>query len=410
MNLALVCFWLPVACVAYTYLLYPLTLAGMARWRRRRVRPGQAAPNSVSVVVAAHNEEAVIDARLEELTRAITAAGLTGEVILVSDGSTDDTVPLARAYAGRGVRVIDLADREGKAAALTKGCAAARYEIIVFADARQTWEPLTLRRLLENFTDPSIGAVSGDLVVEDAPGLLGGVGLYWRYEKWLRQQESAVHSTVGVTGAISAVRRRLFRPIPRGTILDDVYWPLQVVMQGFRVVHDARARAYDRLPQRTADEFARKVRTLSGNFQFVARLPAALAPWRNPIWWQFVSHKVLRLLVPWSLLLMLAASAVLFKEAFYRAVCAGQLTFYVVGLIGTWKAAGARFRPARDAAAFLVLNGAAWLGFWVWAFGRTNHVWRKISYQEMPLRRTPAETARLETSGTAEPTPSLPVL
>jgi cellulose synthase/poly-beta-1,6-N-acetylglucosamine synthase-like glycosyltransferase len=410
MSFALVCFWLPLACVVYTYLVYPLLLAGMARHRRLPVRAGQAVPTSVSVVVAAHNEEAVVDARLQELTHAIAAAGLKGEVILVSDGSTDDTVPLAQAYAKRGVQVVELPSREGKAVALSRGYAAARYEIIVFADARQTWEPLTLKRLLANFADPSVGAVSGDLVVEEAPGLLGGVGLYWRYEKWLRQQECAVHSTVGVTGAISAVRRRLFRPIPRGTILDDVYWPLHVVMQGFRVVHDARARAYDRLPERTADEFARKVRTLSGNCQLVARLPAALVPWRNPIWWQFISHKLLRLLVPWALLLALAASVLLSAEAVYRAACAAQITFYVVGLIGIWKAAGARFRPARDAAAFLVLNGAAWLSFWVWAFGRTEHVWRKVSYQEVSLRRLPAETAAREAAGAREPTPSLPVL
>ncbi len=410
MSLAPVCFWLALACVAYTYFLYPLLLAGLARLRRFPARPGREPPGSVSVVVAAHNEEAVLDARLDELTGALAASGLTGEVILVSDGSTDDTADLARAYADRGVRVVELASHEGKAAALTRGCAAARYEVVVFADVRQTWEPTTLKRLLESFADSSVGAVSGDLVVEDAPGLLGGVGLYWRYEKWLRQQESAVHSTVGVTGAVSAVRRRLFRPIPRGTILDDVYWPLQVAMQGFRVVHNARARAYDRLPNRTADEFARKVRTLSGNFQLIARLPAALAPWRNPIWLQFLSHKVLRLVVPWALLLMLAASASLSSVALYRAACAAQLTLLALGVAGTWKAAGACFRPARDAAAFLVLNGAAWLAFWVWALRRTDQVWRKASYRGVPLRGRPSPAAQLEAPAFPGPTSSPSVL
>ena len=410
MSLAPVCFWLALACVVYTYFLYPLLLAGLARFRHFPTRPGKEPPRSVSVVVAAHNEEAVIGARLEELTRAVATTGLTGEVILVSDGSTDDTADLAREYADRGVRVVELDSHEGKAAALTKGCAAARYEVVVFADARQTWEPMTLKRLLASFADPSVGAVSGDLVVEDAPGLLGGVGLYWRYEKWLRQQESAVHSTVGVTGAVSAVRRRLFRPIPRGTILDDVYWPLQVAMQGFRVVHNARARAYDRLPNRTADEFARKVRTLSGNFQLVARLPAVLLPWRNPIWLQFLSHKVLRLLVPWVLLLMLAASASMSEVSVYRAACSAQLTLLALGMVGTWKVAGARFRPARDAAAFLVLNGAAWLAFWVWALRRTDQVWRKVSYEDTPLRGTHSPVAKLETPALPGPTSSPSVL
>ena len=125
-----------------------------------------------------------------------------------------------------------------------------------------------------------------------------------RYERWLRHNEGQIGSVVGVTGAISAVRRELFRPIPHGTILDDVYWPLQVAMIGYRVVRDPRARAYDSLPERAGDEFRRKVRTLAGNLQLLARLPGALLPWRNPIWLQFISHKVLRLLVPWALATM----------------------------------------------------------------------------------------------------------
>src|SRR5207237_4710179 len=162
-------------------------------------------------------------------------------------------------------------------------------------------------RLLENFADPSVGAVSGDLHLETSPGVLAGVGLYWRFEKWLRCRESLVDSQVGVTGAIAAVRRELFRPVPAGTLLDDVYWPMQVAMQGYRVVHDARARAFDRLPDSPRDEFRRKVRTLAGNFQLAALLPASLSPWRNPVWVQWVSRKLLRLVAPWALLGLLAS-------------------------------------------------------------------------------------------------------
>src|SRR5207248_11746164 len=191
------------------------------------------------------------------------------------------------------------------------GCAAAAGDVLVFADVRQTWAPDALARLLENFADPSVGAATGNLVIERAPGVLDGVGLYWCFEKWLRERESRFASMVGATGAISALRRELFRPIPGGTVLDDAYWPLQVALQGFRVVLDPRAIAHDRLPERTRDEFRRKVRTLSGNFQLVGRLPAALLPWRNPVWLQLVSHKLLRLLVPWLLVPLLVLSAVL---------------------------------------------------------------------------------------------------
>ena len=193
---------------------------------------------------------------------------------------------------------------------------------------------VALARLVENFADPAIGAVSGDLVLESAPGVLAGVGLYWRFEKWLRKQESRLGSQVGVTGAISAVRRPLFQPIPPGTLLDDVYWPMRVVLQGYRVVHDERAKAFDRLPEMPRDEFRRKVRTLAGNFQLLTLLPvAALFPWSNRVWWQWLSHKLMRLAVPWALLGMLI-SCVFLTEDIYQIFLWLQLAGYGVGLLG----------------------------------------------------------------------------
>ncbi len=240
----------------------------------------------------------------------LRGAEVPGEVIVVSDGSTDGTVAVAQQYADQGVRVIELAANEGKAVALSRAIAAAQEDIVVFADARQRWADDALVRLLENFADPQVGAVSGDLVLEESPGVMAGVGLYWRCEKWLRRAESAVGSQVGVTGAISAARRRLLPAIiPAGTLLDDIYWPLCVAMHGYSVVHDERALAFDRLPDQPRDEFRRKVRTLTGNFQIMTLLPASLLPWRNPVWLPWVSRKLSRLAMPWALLGMLSASA-----------------------------------------------------------------------------------------------------
>lgn len=372
--------WAAFALIAYVYLLYPVLVAVLARLRPRAGRVAGPFTGSVSLVVAAYNEEASIGRRIQELTGHLEASGLKGEVIVVSDGSTDGTAVIARGYTKRAVRVVELPGNVGKAAALTTGCAAAQGEVIVFADARQTWARDALALLLESFNDPGVGAVSGELVLESSPGAMSGVGLYWRYEKWLRRQESALHSAVGVTGAISAVRRRLFHAIPRRTILDDVYWPLRVAMQGYRVVHDARAKAYDQLPAKLRDEFHRKVRTLSGNFQLVTRLPTSLLPWRNPIWFQFVSHKLLRLLVPWALLYLLGAS-LLVDDPLVRLGLWAQLGFYAMALAGMWKGSGLRIRGAGAAASFLVLNTAAWLAFWVWASGRAGTCWRKVFYE-----------------------------
>ncbi|WP_406695908.1 glycosyltransferase family 2 protein [Singulisphaera sp. Ch08] len=372
-------FWACVACIAYPYLVYPLLLTVLARRRGDLVRERGGDRPSVSVVLAARNEAASIGRRVREFATLIASTGLRGEVIVVSDGSSDGTADAARAAGGEVVRVLELPANVGKAAALSAGCAVASHDVLVLADARQTWAPDALERLLENFVDPTVGAVGGHLILESDDGVLSGVGVYWRFETWLRRTESRLHSSIGLTGAIAAVRRELFRPIPRGTLLDDVYWPLRVVMQGYRVVHDDRALAYDRLPDRVRDEFRRKVRTLSGNFQLLVRLPAVLLPWRNPIWWQLVSHKLARLLVPWALLGALGASAVL-RGPLYHPLFLLQVAAYTAGLAGVL-GIGTRLRAISVTSSFLILNAAAWMAFWVWFSGRASQSWGQVVYE-----------------------------
>ena len=378
-------FWICVVLVLYPYALYPLWLALLRRVCPRPVHRASGVRLSVSFVVAAYNEEENIETRLRELLELLDRSGLTGEILVVSDGSTDDTARIVRQVGGANIHLLELSERVGKAAALSYAAAHAHHDILVFADVRQRWAPDALQRLLENFADPSVGAVSGDLVVETAPGTLAGVGLYWQYEKWLRRQESAIGSQVGVTGAIAACRRSCFRAIPDGTLLDDVYWPLQVAMQGYRVIHDSRAIAYDRLPPRPKDEFRRKVRTLAGNFQLAARLPSALLPWRNPVWFAFVSHKLARLIVPWALIGLLLCSWQS-EGWFYQFALILQLLGYTLGVISLlgWSS----HRLVSAAGSFVLLNAAAWVAFWVYFSGRASSSWKKVPYkqnEEKPL-------------------------
>jgi cellulose synthase/poly-beta-1,6-N-acetylglucosamine synthase-like glycosyltransferase len=376
--------WVGLIIVLYAYVLYPITVWALARLRPEapRANPATEAAPAFSVVLAVHDEGSRITSRLDEIVALIATTRSPAEVIVVANGCADDTSALARAHPSPLVRVIELTENAGKAHALTCGYEAARGDLLVFADARQRWAADSLQRLLENFASPEIGAVSGELVIEAASGVLAGVGLYWRYEKWLRRNEGRLHSTVGVSGSICAVRRELFRPIPRGALLDDLYWPLRVVMQGRRVVYDERALAHDRLPDRPADEFRRKVRTLSGNFQLVAMLPQAVLPWRNPIWVQFVSHKLLRLVIPWLLLAVFFASGLLFLYTpLYRTVFLAQLLFYVLAASALAGGPGSAWRLGTVAASFVVVNAAAWLAFWVWICGRSDVAWKKVAYE-----------------------------
>jgi cellulose synthase/poly-beta-1,6-N-acetylglucosamine synthase-like glycosyltransferase len=250
---------------------------------------------------------------------------------------------------------------QGKACGLNDAIDLAQGEIVVFTDARQTIEPQAVRLLAGNFVDPEVGCVSGELMLGDAgQGESNqGLSLYWRIEKLVRKLESASGSVVGATGALYAVRRELLTRVPPGTILDDVYIPMQVVRQGKRVVLDERARAWDHPNLGTEREFSRKVRTLSGNYQLLQ-----LAPWllsgSNSIRFEFVSHKLLRLVVPFALMVLLAASFAI-RAPLYRVALILQLVFYALSVLalGRLVKGGILARVADAAGTFVLLNGAA---------------------------------------------------
>jgi len=209
-----------------------------------------------------------------------------------------------------------------------------------------------------------------------------GVGLYWRYEKQIRRDESAAGSLVGATGAIYAVRRSLWRALPPDTILDDVLTPMRCVMAGRRVVFEERACAFDRTASDAQAEGRRKLRTLAGNYQLLWIEPQLLLPWRNPAWLQFVSHKVGRLLVPYALPAVFVLSAWLARESYlYAAAFAAQCVFYLLAAYGAWiehstsQPTGLPVRRlARVALMFLVMNGAAVAGLVAWL--TKQKVWR----------------------------------
>jgi hypothetical protein len=208
--------------------------------------------------------------------------------------------------------------------------------VLVFCDARQRLAAYAVRALVADLADPAVGAATGELLLLDEREreAKDGVGLYWRYEKALRAMESEVHSTVGATGALYALRRELFTPLPEDTLLDDVLVPLRAVLAGRRTVFEPRARAYDGVcaPEQ---EFRRKLRTLVGNFQLVRELPELLSPRRNPVFVQFVSHKLGRLVVPYALVALFTSNLVL-RQGFYGLALAAQCVFYLLAACGAW--------------------------------------------------------------------------
>jgi cellulose synthase/poly-beta-1,6-N-acetylglucosamine synthase-like glycosyltransferase len=367
--MATIIFWISLAAVAYVYIGYPLVLMAWRRSAGRPVRKRSYEP-CVSLVIAMGNEARNVLPKMKNCQDLDYPTDKL-QVIVSLDAPTDATYELLRNVDTPAVKIVLTQIRGGKAAAVNRGVAAATGEILVFGDASQRLEPDALRELVANFADESVGAVSGALVLLDEHGreASDGAGAYWRYEKALRAMESDIHSVPGATGAIYAVRRSLFTPLPAGTILDDVLVPMRIVLEGHRAVFDPAARAYDAVPDNAQCEYRRKRRTLTGNYQLIAEMPELLLWPRNPIFVQFASHKLGRLVVPYCLAALFVSNLFLLRGAYFGAF-AGQILFYFLAASGGL----IPHRAAVLANRFVLMNWAVLSGLFQFARGTTG-VW-----------------------------------
>jgi cellulose synthase/poly-beta-1,6-N-acetylglucosamine synthase-like glycosyltransferase len=282
------------------WLVYPIAIGIAGRFRRRPAGAGSAEP-TVSVVLATREPAPLILDRVRDcLATTWPAARL--EIIIAHDGAVSIPDPASIFGAGTRVHAVVADEPGGKAAALNAGMRAATGDVVVFADTHQRYDPDTIPNLVAAVMSTGAGAATGHYELTAGSGVV--VSSYWRFERWLRRAEARLHSSVGATGAVYAIRRNLWRPLPVGLILDDVYTPMSIVLSGHRVLVARDARAWEMRTPTATQEYGRKVRTLTGVMQLCAWLPGVLNPLRNPIWLQFVFHKLLRLLTPYFLLLI----------------------------------------------------------------------------------------------------------
>ena len=373
-------FWASFGVVAYTYAGYPAVMAVLARVRPRPWRR-VVEPRSVSVVMAVHNGAHLLGAKLGHLLS--LPETYVREVIVVSDGSTDGTAEMLAETRGSRVRSIVLPERVGKASALNVAVGRATSEVVLFIDIRPRAADGAIERLISSFADPAVGCVAGELVL-DSSGLDAAAtavsGVYWRYEQWIRNCEAAFDSPVGVYGGFYAARRGLLSPFPPGIVLDDMFQPLSIIRQGYRSVVDREAVVMDAWPGKVAGEFQRKVRTLAGNFELVR-----LAPWtlslRNRVLFQLVSHKLLRLVVPYCFLgMLLSASWLGWTSGRWRLVAAAEWAVLILALLALRFRLPVVQRYAAAAGALLVLNAAAVVGLWRFLFS-AGPLWKSWAVQ-----------------------------
>jgi cellulose synthase/poly-beta-1,6-N-acetylglucosamine synthase-like glycosyltransferase len=390
-SLMEVFFWVCVFLVLHTYVLYPLLLvvavSAMQTWRdlrylhsrqeRRRILREPLALPAVSLIIPAYNEERHLPEKLQNL-RALDYPPERLQIIFVSDGSTDSTNGILRSAESDILKVVYLPTRGGKAAALNQAVAGARHEIVVFSDAATLFARDAVRKLVRHFADPQVGVVCGALQFRASVESRQTEGVYWGYESMIRLMESRLGVTLAGSGAIYALRRRCFVPLSADTLVEDLVVPMNARAQGFRVLYDPEATATDFAASTVAGEFTRRVRIATGSFQALGQLLQARLDARTKF--AFLSHKVLRWIIPFLLIGMLLSSASLWPQPFYRALFLGQLLFYAWGVLGyLLRARVQRVRYMLLGYYLIAMHLAFLVGFVHFIFRHNEAGWRRVN-------------------------------
>lgn len=375
-------FWTALCVVAYTYVIYPALIWLAARLFGRDRSP-ILTPSElprVSLLIAAYNEEAVIEQRLQNAL-ALDYPRDRLEIVVGSDGSDDGTNDIVKRYAPEGVVLFDYEKRRGKSAVLNASVPRLTGEIVVFSDANTIYDVQAIRRLVARLHDPEVGAVCGRLILTDSATGQNVDSLYWRYETFLKRCESRVGTLLGANGAIYALPRKFYVPIPDNTIIDDFVIPLLAKLRHeFRVEYEPAAIAYEDTPPTIRAEFRRRSRIGAGGYQSLALLWRLLSARHGWTAFCFFSHKVLRWLAPFCLVAMLVANGPLLDHEIYRITMIAQIGFYALAIIGSQtQGQTTLLRLIRASSLFCSMNAALLVGFWRWLTTPQQGTWQRTS-------------------------------
>jgi len=382
-QVAALVMWLSVAGIVYTYVLYPALI-----WVFARVIGSQGSPRdlsdeelpSVSLLIAAYNEQANIGARVDNALRLDYPASKL-EIVIASDGSSDATNQIVRARRDPRVRLLAYRARRGKAAVLNSAMREVRGDIVVLSDANTDTDPAAIRKLVRWFASPSVGVVSGRLVLIDGVTGTNVDGLYWKYETFLKKCESRLGALLGANGGIYAIRRALYTGIRESTLIDDFVIPLLMRLRsGCAIVYETEAIAYEETPPKISAEFTRRARIGTGGFQSMRVLWRLLRPSHGWIAFTFASHKIARWVCPFLLLAAFAANLLLVLHPAYAAIFAAQATVYALAAIGTRSTGQSNAaKCVRLATLFASMNLALLVGFWRWTTTEPQGAWTRTA-------------------------------
>ena len=367
--------------IIYTYFGYPILLSIAGLILKKPVNKKKNCPH-VSIILSIFNEDVIIEDKIKNLLE-LDYPEEKLEILVGSDGSTDKTIDTLQKYKNHSIRIFNFKQRQGKISVINALVKEAAGEILFFTDARQMLKKDAILELVKNFSDLKIGAVSGELIMEDrgSDPSARSINLYWQYEKWIRKHESAIGSTIGTTGAIYAMRKNLYTPPPEDTTLDDVFIPLKVVEAGYRVIFDETALALDEVAHSAGEEYSRKVRTLAGNCQMLAQFKHMLNPLRSKIAIQLFSHKLMRLIAPFLLIIIFALNLTLIDKEIYKISLTTQTIFYCFAAVGIFlKKQGRVWKIFKLPYVFCTLNISAIEGIYRFIFNKQQITWQKTKY------------------------------
>jgi len=364
--------------IFYTYLGYPIVVFILSMFLNKKIKYDNSFEPNISVVIIAYNAEKFIEKKITNILSSAYPCEKM-EIIIVNDGSDDQTLDLINKY-NKEVICLSFDVRRGKAACLNDAVNQASSDYIVFADVRQDFAPQTLKQLVLPLSDPSIGAVSGELVFidDDHNSFSKGIDAYWRYEKLIRNSEASISSVIGVTGAVYSLKKGLFTELPSGVVLDDVLVPMKVILSGYRVAFNPEAIAYDVPSSDKANEKRRKIRTLAGNYQLVSLCPSLINPLKNRVFLQFVSHKLLRLLGPFFMIMAFISNVFLLNvHVIYEVLLVSQVSIYLISIVNHFNVSypGSKSFPVRIINTFITLNWYSFLALIEFIKGKKTHLW-----------------------------------
>lgn len=385
MTIAAIVFWCSITLVVFAYAGYPLLIWIASRRTPDETQSGPDAFESrsardwpfVSLVIAAYKEESVILPRLQNAIDLDYPADRF-EIIVGCDGREDCTGDLVQSFGDSRIRLIQFPQRRGKASVLNDCVPQARGNIVVLSDANTVMHPDAIRRLVRHFDDPSVGGVCGKLNLTDPITGKNVDGIYWKYENFLKRCEARLGALLGTNGGIYAIRKPLYRPIPANTIVDDFVIGMRVHQEGYRLLYDATAEAFEETAPTISDEFHRRARIGAGGFQSLIWLKSLLNPRHGWLAFAFFSHKVLRWTCPAFLIFAIVANLILIRQPLYAQIAMAHVAFYLAAYAGSRLTSGGRWqRPLRLPSMFVSMNLALVVGFWRWITGSQGGAWKR---------------------------------